>query len=212
MSSRFIADAARRADVVAIYAFDLELERARTVASNALIAEIRLTWWREVLEEAFGAGAVRAHPAALALAAAIRRRDIPRQPLEAMIDARIAVLDRPRLDIAEASAWAEGTGGSAGCAAARVLDASAPATAATPAGRLWALSQLVRMGRLDRAEGLSRIAADLPAAKRAARELSVAAFPAVAHATLARAAADPPGERPLRRQARVLWAMLTGGL
>ena len=38
--------------VVAIYAFDHELARAPKVASNALLGEIRLTWWREVLDEA----------------------------------------------------------------------------------------------------------------------------------------------------------------
>jgi phytoene synthase len=212
MSSRFIADADKRADVVAIYAFDHNLERARTVASNSLIAEIRLTWWREVLDEAFAGGAVRAHPVAIALARAVRRRDVPREPLERMIDARIAVLDQPRLDLDEASAWAEATGGAASFAAAWVLDTAARTAAATPAGRVWGLSQLVRMKRIDSAAGLAAIQADLPAARRAARDLSVAAFPAVAHAALARAATDSAGERPLRRQARVLWAVLTGRL
>ena len=62
LSSRFIADAAARADVVAIYAYDHELARAPRVASNALLGEIRLTWWREVLDEAFEGRPVRHHP------------------------------------------------------------------------------------------------------------------------------------------------------
>ena len=38
---------------MAVYAFDYELARAPKVASNALMGEIRLTWWREVLDEVF---------------------------------------------------------------------------------------------------------------------------------------------------------------
>ena len=88
LSSRFIADPAARADVMAVYAFDYELARAPKVASNALMGEIRLTWWREVLDEVFEGRPVRQHPTAQALAAAIGRHGLPRGPLEAMIDAR----------------------------------------------------------------------------------------------------------------------------
>src|SRR5690606_32697718 len=42
-SSRFIGDVGRRADVIALYAYDYELARAPRVASNPLLAEIRLT-------------------------------------------------------------------------------------------------------------------------------------------------------------------------
>ena len=64
LASRFIADREARADVVALYAYDYELGRAAAVASNALIAEIRLTWWRETLEQIFAGGPVRRHPTA----------------------------------------------------------------------------------------------------------------------------------------------------
>ncbi|HQP20762.1 MAG TPA: squalene/phytoene synthase family protein, partial [Phenylobacterium sp.] len=50
LSSRFIAEPQARADAVAVYAFDYELARAPKVATNPLIGEIRLTWWREVLD------------------------------------------------------------------------------------------------------------------------------------------------------------------
>src|SRR3954468_9374408 len=78
MSSRFIADPLARADVIAIYAFDHELARAPKVSSNPLIGEIRLTWWREALDEVFEGRPVRRHPTAEALALAVRRRDLPR--------------------------------------------------------------------------------------------------------------------------------------
>src|SRR5437762_185405 len=81
LSSRFIGQAAPRADVIALYAFDHELARAPRVASNALLGEMRLTWWREALEEIFEGRPVRQHPAAQALAAAVGRRGLQREPL-----------------------------------------------------------------------------------------------------------------------------------
>ena len=127
LSSRFVADPQARADVVAIYAFDHELGRAPKVASNALLGEIRLTWWREMLDEAYGGGAVRRHPTALALAEAIARRSLPRAPLEAMIDARYRELDPAPMNLDDALEWAEGTGGGAAQAAALALDPAADA-------------------------------------------------------------------------------------
>src|SRR3954463_7183930 len=93
LSSRFVADPALRDDVVAIYAYDHELARAPKVASNPLLGEIRLTWWREVLDEVFEGRPVRQHPAARALADAVRRHSLARAPLETMIDARYRELD-----------------------------------------------------------------------------------------------------------------------
>ena len=97
LTSRFIGDAAARGDVIALYAYDHELARARRVASTPLMAEIRLTWWREALDEIFEGGPVRRHPTAEALAAAVRRRGLPRAPLEAMIDGQIAALEQAAL-------------------------------------------------------------------------------------------------------------------
>ena len=80
-----------RADVAALYLYDHELARARRAASSSLLAEIRLTWWREALDEIFAAAPVRRHPVAQALAGAVRRHGLPRAPLEAMIDGEIAI-------------------------------------------------------------------------------------------------------------------------
>src|SRR5215471_7113258 len=78
LSSRFIGAPGARADVIALYAYDHELARAPKVTSNALLGEIRLTWWREALDEIFAGKAVRRHPTAEALAAAVARHALPR--------------------------------------------------------------------------------------------------------------------------------------
>jgi phytoene synthase len=175
LSSRFVDDAGLRADVIAIYAYDHELARAPKVASNSLLGEIRLTWWREVLDEAYEGRHVRHHPTAQALADVIRRHSLPREPLEAMIDARYRELDATPMTDAEVLDWAQGTGGRAAEAAVRILDPAAPAERAVSAGALWAL------GRRDLP---ALVDAHAPAARVDVRTLSAAAFPAVAHAAL----------------------------
>jgi phytoene synthase len=198
LASRFIGDLRARADVVAIYAFDHELDRAGRVTSNALLAEIRLTWWREALDEIYSNGVVRRHPTAQSLAEAIRRRGHPRGLLEAMIDARIDPLDDP-------IAWADAVGGSATLLAARTLDPDIDidTEAAALAGRVWGLIQLRRSGAPS-----PDLVDHLAAAARAAPRVSVAAFPAVACATLARSLAPSPFEV----RVRLLLAILRGRL
>src|ERR1700747_1184920 len=78
LSSRFIGDPGERADAVALDAYDHELARAPKAASNSLLGEIRLTWWREVLDEIYEGRAVRRHPTAQALAGVVDRRNLPR--------------------------------------------------------------------------------------------------------------------------------------
>jgi 15-cis-phytoene synthase len=212
LASRFIGDRRRRAAVIAIYAFDHELERARKVASGPLLAQIRLTWWREALDEIFEGRLVRAHPVARALADAVARHDLPRNPLEAMIDARIETADKARLNPDEALRWADAVGGSATILAARALDPSASSEAAALAGRAWGLVLLRRAGLIEAAEADEPLVVALAGASRAAKGLGVAAFPAAACATLARARPRSGGNAAIETRLRLLWAVLSGTL
>ncbi|MEO8811811.1 MAG: squalene/phytoene synthase family protein [Caulobacteraceae bacterium] len=210
LSSRLIADPAARADVVALYAFDHELARAQGVASNALVAEMRLVWWRETLDGIFGEGVVRRHPGAESLATAIRGRGLRREPFEAMIDARVARLDQPVLDLTEALGWADDVGGSVCRLAADILDPDASSAAMTPAGRLWGLTVLLRQGGVPR-EALAGIMPPLiEEASRAAARVSADAFPALAHVALARPEWSGAHSSPLEKRVRLLWAAARG--
>ncbi|HEX2560538.1 squalene/phytoene synthase family protein [Phenylobacterium sp.] len=206
LSSRFIADESARVDVIALYAFDHELARAPKVASEPLLGEIRLTWWGEVLEEIFEGRPVRRHPTAEALARAVRRHDLPRAPLEAMIQGRYRELDRAPMSTAEAIAWAEATAGQAAAAAARLLDPVQDPAAPRAAGQAWALSVMERNGagpHLTEAVALA-----LKDARSA--PVSPAAFPAVAHAAFARAYADRKELSDLGKRIRLTWAVARG--
>lgn len=201
LASRFVADEQARADLMVLYAYDHELARAPVVASNPLMGEIRLTWWREALDEIFAGRPARQHPVVLALAELIHRRALPREPLEAMIDGRYPLLDKRPLTPDEALAYADGAGGGSMRAAALILDPASPPEATRAAGRAFGLA------RLGQAELADAVRASLAEARSAARALSVAAFPAVLPATLA-------GSRrgDLARRLRLFLASLTGRL
>lgn len=181
LSSRFIADPEERADVIALYAYDHELARAPRVASNSLLGEIRLTWWREALDEIFEGRPVRRHPTAQALAVAVGRRGLKREALEAMIDARYRELDAQPMTESEALEWARETAGRAAEAAAAVLDPAARPGAALDAAAAWALARRTA----DQPELQAAFARLLADGRRGAARLSGAAFPAVAHAVFA---------------------------
>ncbi len=85
-----------RAALMAIYAFNVEVSRAPWVTQEPMIAEMRLQWWRDALEEIGSAGPVRAHEVTEALSHFVdatgaevldklvvaRRWDIYREPFE----------------------------------------------------------------------------------------------------------------------------------
>lgn len=201
LSSRFIGDAQARADVIALYAYDHELARAPRVASNPLLGEIRLTWWREMLDEAYDGRPVRHHPTAQALADVISRRDLPRAPLEAMIDARYRELDAAPMKPEEALAWARDTGGLSAEVAAMILRPGADAGPARAGGTAWVLAR-----RAEREPALAAISARTTnGARQAVRKLGADAFPAVAHAVL-------PGRTrsALMDRLKLTWAVARG--
>lgn len=204
LSSRLIADPTDRADVIALYAYDHELARAPKVASNALLGEIRLAWWREVLDEAYGAGPVRRHPTAVALADVIARRGLPRAPLEAMIDARYRELDPEPLSDEEAVLLTRETAGAAARLAALVLAGPDDGDRAEAAGALWSL------GRRALASGKPVDATLRQSLQRETRGLGVAAFPAGAHATLAKTYGRGREPSPFGKRWRITLASLSG--
>ncbi len=76
----------RRAALVALYAFAIEIGRVRDVAREPMPGEIRLQWWREVLEGQ-REGEAAAHPVASALMAGLKRRGIGPERLTGIVDA-----------------------------------------------------------------------------------------------------------------------------
>lgn len=215
LASRLIADEAARADVIALYGLNLELSRAAQVASQALVGEMRLAWWSEAVEEICEGRTVRAHPTARALEQAVRRRGLPRDWLELMIDARLRDLDPEPMTAGEAVSYADDTAGVLMALAARVLSPEARREQVQGAGRAWALAGLSRLGgRLppdwSKEEVVRRVEEARAASRAELKSLPVDAFPAVAYAALAPSYARgrEPGE--LSRRWTITRASLTG--
>lgn len=138
-----------RADLLALYAFNLELARIRELVREPMMGLVRLQWWRDCIAEIY-AGNARRHQVAQPLAAAVARHGLPRDSLDRLIDAREADMDGGApADLAALIAYAESTGGALLELAVRIVRgdgaAAAPAlSAARDLGTGWALTGLVR--------------------------------------------------------------------
>ena len=210
LASRLVGDASARSDLLTLYAFDSELARAVRVTSSPLMAQIRLTWWSEALEEIAGGGRVRRHPLAERLCELVRRRTLPTDLLAELIEGRIETLGMAQLGEDDALAWAEAVGGSAAVLGALILGAREIADVARPAGRLIGLGALVRDGVLGRATLESRLPQMRNEANVAARRLPASAFPAAAPAVLVRDQLRRSPASELSRRLRLVWASARG--
>ncbi|MGZ9101022.1 MAG: squalene/phytoene synthase family protein [Brevundimonas sp.] len=170
LSSRFVADVGRRADLIALYAFEAELLAIPTRVTQPLLAEMRYVWWREQMDGVFAGTARNGHPALEALTDVVARHGLDRAPFDALIEAHIGRVHGEAHDL---DAFYVGPMQ----AAVRVLAGPGFEAAVVEAGRVRGLAQT---GQRDRAEALK------PAANRALADLPVQAFPAVAVAALTR--------------------------
>ena len=78
----------KRGPIAALYAFNAELARVRDMIHEPLPGEIRLQWWRDLLENG-APGEAQANPLAAALLRAVEDFRLPRAPLVTMTEARI---------------------------------------------------------------------------------------------------------------------------
>jgi len=222
-----------------LYAFNMEVARAPWMASEPMIAEMRLQFWRDTAEEIGQRKPPRAHEVAAPLAAAIPPDCAPL--LEALVAARRWDIYKDAFeDAAHFDAYLEATSGNLVWAAARALGAApeaetpirALAFAAGIAGLLRAVPDLQARGRVPLLDGTPGGVRDLAerglarwAEGRAGRSLiarpSRAALLALWRTkTTLIAARDLPerviegklDESEFARRGRLLWAQMRGGV
>ena len=80
------APADKQQALFALFAFNIELSRVRDVAREPMPGEIRLQWWREVLEGKRD-GEAAAHPVTSALLEGLKRHGIKPERLTGIVDA-----------------------------------------------------------------------------------------------------------------------------
>jgi phytoene/squalene synthetase len=231
------APEAARPGLFALYAFNLEIARAPWATSEPLLAEIRLQWWRDAVDEIYDGRTPRRHEVVEPLAAAITAADLPQRLFVEMIAAR--GLDARRevpADEAALGLYIDHTAGHLMELAARHLGAEGAALpvvrdfarGAGTAALLRALPELRARGRDPLPPDLSvtALARDGHAAIARARahrgRVPRAAAPALlpgwqAERVLATAAADPGAVTAgglevaeIRARASLMWRALSG--
>ncbi|MCO8144275.1 squalene/phytoene synthase family protein [Rhodovulum tesquicola] len=230
------APVAARERLLPLYAFNVEVARAPWLTAEPMIAEMRLQWWRDVLDEIARGGPVRRHEVATPLAQVLDPEGAIL--LDSLVAARRWDCTRaPFADQATFEAHIDACFGTLMWVAARVLGAATGeralrdlAFAQGIAAWLLAVPDLEARGRLPLVDGrpaavaaLARQGlARLAAARRQRAAIPPAATPAAltawrAGAILGRAAADPtrvadgrlaPSE--FHRRAGLLIRSLTG--
>lgn len=177
----------RREAAFALAGLHHELGRAREVASNPLIAAIRLQWWRDAIGEAAAGKPPRKHEVAEPLHAAIAAGLLDAPGLLALADAREAELEEEGIPSAAAfAAYLRGAHGGLAVAMGRLLGATGPELLALQEhGAAQGLAALLRNTGLLASRGRCLLPLDLLAE---------------AGLTLEEAIADPAATQPLARR------------
>lgn len=171
------APVAARRVLFPLYAFNLEVARAPWVASEPMIGEMRLQWWRDALAEIAEGQPVRRHEVTTPLSEAIDAEGA--RLLDAGVAARRWDLYRePFEDAAHLADYLDATGGTLMWVAARALGAAegtrgeveALGRAAALARYLQAVPELEARGRVPLVDGQ-------PEAVRALAEGALAGLP-----------------------------------
>ncbi|WP_439122211.1 squalene/phytoene synthase family protein [Marivita sp.] len=218
-----------------IYAFNVEVSRAPWVTQEAIIAEMRLQWWTDALDEIATGGLVRRHEVVTSLAHVLDATAA--RQLQKAVQARLWDVYRdPFEDHAAFSKYIEDTAASLLRAASQALSGSMPDAltdlgyAAGLAQFLRAVPELERQGRWPLVDGRPEAVRDLAAtgfdrlvkSRRArasvptqARPIALAAWQA--GPILKQAKSDPRrvvdgtlGTSEAAKKARLMWQAATG--
>ncbi|HTO32623.1 MAG TPA: phytoene/squalene synthase family protein [Pararhizobium sp.] len=168
-----LSPADKRGPLSALYAFHAEIARIRDLVREPLPGEIRLQWWRDVLEDVSGAGG-EGHPLAEALLVCIKAHKLPVSVLQNMIDARVFDLyDDPMESRSSLEGFAGETASALIQLASLILDptgAQQSASAAGHAGVAQTIAGLLLLLPLHRRRGQVYFPQELLAATGLNRE------------------------------------------
>ncbi|WCJ63787.1 phytoene/squalene synthase family protein [Agrobacterium tumefaciens] len=172
-----LSPADKRNALAALYAFNAEIARIRDSVREALPGEVRMQWWRDLID-GNPHGDSQSHPVAAALLTTIEQYRLPRPVLGNMIEARIFDLYD---DLFEDRNALEGYAGETASAliqlASLVLsadDAAQSAEAAGHAGVAQAMAGMLLLMPLHRRRGQVYIPVDMLAAAGLDRETFLA--------------------------------------
>lgn len=166
----------KRAALFALYAFNAEIAAVRDRIREPLPGEVRLQWWRDVID---GRMAADGHPVAEALLAAIQRCGLPGETFRNYLDARIFDLyDDPMPSRNDLEGYCGETASALIQLASLILDGKAAprfADLAGHAGCAQAIAGLLRLLPIHRARGQCYVPKDILASAGTSSEEFLAA-------------------------------------
>ena len=136
----------RRADLLALYAFNIEIAGVRETVSEPLLGHIRIQWWRDALDGIYD-GDPPAHHVAGPLSRAVRCHRLQRGRFETLLAARAGDLESVQPPTMQAlETYAEATSATITHLALQVVGAVAGAAEETGrhVGVAWSLTGLLR--------------------------------------------------------------------
>lgn len=221
-----------RLRLIALYAVNYEIAHIGETVREPGLAEIRLHWWREAIDEIFDGRSPRPHPALLALERAVDTAPLSAKYFHQMLDARRSDFDAaPFKSDADLAEYIDGTAGALMRLALEAcgvvgLSGRVEDFARTESFR-WALTGMLRSESVWRARGrtvlpagphsyFDTLKAGAHASRQVSRALPTAAFPAVGYAALVPAYLGRETVREsvplLERQLRLIYASATGAI
>ncbi|MEZ5956146.1 MAG: squalene/phytoene synthase family protein [Hyphomonadaceae bacterium] len=221
-----------RSTLTTLYAVNYEIAHIGETVREPGLAEIRLLWWREAIDEIFEGHPPRSQPALQALERAVDIAPLSASHFHQMLDARRADFDAaPFRSDGDLADYIDRT---AGALMRLALEACGVVGASTEVGDFiraasfrWALTGMLRSEPLWRASGrallpagersyFELLKAGADASRQLSRALPTAAFPAVGYAALVPAYLGREKVRAslplLERQVRLLFASATGAI
>jgi 15-cis-phytoene synthase len=163
----------KRGGLAALYAFNAEIARIRDIVHDPLPGEVRLQWWRDLINGTEH-GAAAGHPVAAALIRTIKRYHLPRAAFDNYCEARIFDLyDDPMPSRNDLEGYCGETASAIIQLASLILDGEAAprfAELAGHAGVAQGVTGLLRLLPLHRRRGQVFVPADILQAVGVSRE------------------------------------------
>jgi phytoene synthase len=196
LATRF-APKALRQQLIALYAFNVEVAAVSEKVSEPRLGEIRLQWWRDTVDTIFHDGPTPDHPAMRALSELRAQAALPLEIFDIMLTARVSDLSRTPFETwADVDNYIDATDGGVMRVAAMLCEPTVKISpqrgaALQAAARAWGYVNLLRRGM---AMWTAQQRTFLPRALRAtigltadSLEIDDAGLAVAAHATLDRA-------------------------
>ncbi|WP_266064598.1 phytoene/squalene synthase family protein [Brucella intermedia] len=167
----------RRSGLAALYAFNAEIARIRELVHEPLPGEVRLQWWRDLINGE-ARGSAEAHPVAAALIGTIDKYELPRAAFDNYCEARIFDLyDDPMPSRNDLEGYCGETASAIIQLAGFILDrdaAQAQTETTGHAGVAQAVTGLLRLMPIHRRRGQLYVPADMLQAVGVTREVFLA--------------------------------------